>query len=120
MTGPREAASSGAGAPFDPRESFDATAIGGEIQRRIGVKTVRGEPLAKHTTMRVGGPAELFVVAHNVFELRALVRFARSRSLPLTLLGRGSDLVVSDAGIRGLVVQVRAEGSRIDGEHYVA
>ena len=74
MTGPREAASSGAGAPFDPRESFDATAIGGEIQRRIGVKTVRGEPLAKHTTMRVGGPAELFVVAHNVFELRALGR----------------------------------------------
>ena len=66
--------------------------------------------------MRVGGPADLFAVAHNLFELRGLVRYARARSIPLFLLGRGSDLVISDAGIRGLVVQVRAEATRIDGE----
>ena len=51
------------------------------------------------------------------FELRGLVRFARSRELPLTLLGRGSNVVISDRGVRGLVVHVRAEGSRIDGTH---
>ena len=65
--------------------------------------------------MRVGGPADLFATVHNVHELRAIVRFARSRGIPLTLLGRGSDVVIADAGIRGLVVQNRAEGSRIDG-----
>ena len=84
-----------------------------EMQRRVGVRVARGEPLARYTTMRVGGPADLFVEAHNAFELRGLVRFARSRELPLFLLGRGSDLVVSDAGIRGLVVLVRAGGWRI-------
>ena len=94
--------------------AFDAVAIGTAVQRRIGVKTSREEPLARFTTMRVGGPADLFATVHNVHELRAIVRFARSRDLPLTLLGRGSDVVIADAGIRGLVVQNRAEGSRID------
>jgi UDP-N-acetylmuramate dehydrogenase len=99
---------------------FDAVATGTDIQRRIGVKTSRDEPLARFTTMRVGGPADLFATVHNAHELRAIVRFARTRELPHTLLGRGSDVVISDAGIRGLVIQVRAEGSRHDGERYTA
>ena len=99
---------------------FDAIATGTDIQRRIGVKTSRDEPLARFTTMRVGGPADLFATAHNAHELRALVRFARTRGLPHFVLGRGSDLVIADAGIRGLVIQVRAEGSRTDGDSYTA
>ena len=100
--------------------AFDAIAIGSDIQRRVGVKTSRDEPLARFTTMRVGGPADLFATVHNTFELRALVRFARQRDLAHFVLGRGSDLVISDRGIRGLVIQDRAEGSRVDAERYVA
>jgi UDP-N-acetylmuramate dehydrogenase len=100
--------------------AFDPIATGTDIQRRIGVKTSRDEPLARFTTMRVGGPADLFATAHNIHELRALVRFARSRGLAHHLLGRGSDLVISDAGMRGLVIQVRAEGSRFDGDLFTA
>jgi UDP-N-acetylmuramate dehydrogenase len=100
--------------------AFDPIATGTEIQRRIGVKTSRDEPLARFTTMRVGGPADLFATAHNSFELRALVRFARTHALPHLILGRGSDVVISDAGVRGLVIQVRAEASRVDGERYIA
>ena len=70
--------------------------------------------------MRVGGPADLFATVHNVHELRALIRFARSRELPHTLLGRGSNVVIADAGIRGLVIQDRAEGSKVDGDRYTA
>jgi UDP-N-acetylmuramate dehydrogenase len=99
---------------------FDPVAAGTDIQRRIGVKTSRDEPLARFTTMRVGGPADLFATAHNAFELRALVRFARSRGIPHLVLGRGSDVVIADAGVRGLVIHNRAEGSRVDGERYVA
>src|SRR5204862_1653879 len=101
-------------------QAFDAVAIGSDIQRRVGVKTSRDEPLARFTTMRVGGPADLFASVHNIHELRAIVRFARSRGIPLTLLGRGSDVVIADAGVRGLVVQNRAEGSRVEGDRYVA
>jgi UDP-N-acetylmuramate dehydrogenase len=99
---------------------FDAIAVGTDIQRRIGVKTSRDEPLARFTTMRVGGPADLFATVHNIFELRSLVRFARTRALPHLVLGRGSDVVISDRGVRGLVIQDRAEGSKVDGDRYVA
>ncbi len=100
--------------------AFDPIAVGTDIQRRIGVKTSRDEPLARFTTMRVGGPADLFATVHNIFELRSIVRFARARDIPHLVLGRGSDVVISDRGVRGLVIQDRAEGSRVDGDRYSA
>ena len=90
--------------------------LGGDIQRRLGIKTSRNEPLERFSTMRVGGPADLFAEVRNLFELRGIVRFARQRDLPLFLIGRGSDLVISDAGIGGLVVLVRALALRTEGE----
>jgi UDP-N-acetylmuramate dehydrogenase len=95
-------------------------AIAADLTRRVGVRILRDEPLARHTTMRVGGPADLLVTARNAFELRAVVRYARTRGIPHIVIGRGSDIVVADRGIRGLVVICRAEGSRIDGRSYVA
>jgi UDP-N-acetylmuramate dehydrogenase len=100
--------------------AFDPIAAGTAIQRRIGVKTSRDEPLARFTTMRVGGPADLFATVHNVHELRAIVRFCRNRVLPHTILGRGSNVVIADAGIRGIVIQDRAEGTRVEGDRFIA
>ena len=94
--------------------------LGGDIQRRLGIKTSRNEPLARFSTMRVGGPADLFAEVYNLFELRGIARFARSRDIPLFLIGSGSDLVISDAGIGGLVVRVRAGAVHTDGERIVA
>jgi UDP-N-acetylmuramate dehydrogenase len=100
--------------------AFDALRIGTDIQRRLGVKTSRDEPMARFTTMRVGGPADLFAIAHNAFELRGLVKFARSRGISHTILGRGSNVVIADAGIRGLVILDRAEGASVREETFVA
>ena len=104
----------------DPPAALDTTALAADIARRLGVRAERDSGLARYTTMRVGGAADLFAVAHNVFELRGLVRFARARALPLLVLGRGSNVVVSDRGVRGLVVQVRTEASQVDADRYVA
>jgi len=104
----------------DTQRAADATAIAADIARRVGVRAERGASMAKLTTMRVGGSADLLAVAHNGFELRGLIRFARSRGIPLLILGRGSNVVASDRGVRGLVVQVRAEESRFEGHRYVA
>jgi UDP-N-acetylmuramate dehydrogenase len=103
-----------------PLTAADLVTLAGDIARRVGVKAERNAPLGRLSTMRVGGTADLLATAHNAFELKALVRFARARELPLTLLGRGSNVVISDRGVRGLVVHVRAEGSRVDGQSYVA
>ena len=94
--------------------------VGTDIQRRLGIKTVRNESLARFSTIRVGGPADLFAEVRNAFELRGIARFARSRDIPLFLIGRGSDLVISDAGIAGLVVVVRSAAHRIEEAHLVA
>jgi UDP-N-acetylmuramate dehydrogenase len=109
-----------AGTSRDAATAFDAIAVGTDIQRRIGIKTSRDEPLARFTTMRVGGPADLYAAVHNVFELRGIVKLARARALPHTLLGRGSDVVISDAGVRGLLIHVRAEGHEIADGRLVA
>ncbi len=101
-------------------EPFDAVRVAADLARRLGVKATRDEPLARFTTMRVGGPADLYAVAHNTFELRGIVRFARARAIPFLLLGRGSNLVISDAGVRGLVIHVKAEESRVDRDRYVS
>jgi len=99
---------------------FDAIRVGTEIQRRLGIKTSREEPLARFTTMRVGGPADLYAAPVNPFELRGLVRLARGREVPYTLLGRGSNVVIADAGVRGLLVHVRAQGYEIVDDRLVA
>ncbi len=69
---------------------------------RVQVRT--DEPLAKHTTFRIGGPADLYVTATTTDQLEKLATLAVERSIPLTILGSGSNVLVSDAGVRGLVI----------------
>src|SRR6476620_8009915 len=61
------------------------------------------EPLAKHTTLRVGGPAQFWVEPRTEAAFSGLIRFCRGESLPLFVIGRGSNLLVRDGGIRGVV-----------------
>jgi UDP-N-acetylmuramate--L-alanine ligase/UDP-N-acetylenolpyruvoylglucosamine reductase len=62
------------------------------------------EPLSKHTTLRVGGPAEFWVEPRTESAFAELIRFCHRENLPLFVIGRGSNLLVRDGGIRGVVV----------------
>jgi UDP-N-acetylmuramate dehydrogenase len=62
------------------------------------------EPLARHTTFRIGGPADLFVTTESEEELLAVVTLAREQGMDFLLLGAGSNVLVSDCGVRGLVI----------------
>jgi UDP-N-acetylmuramate dehydrogenase len=72
-----------------------------------------GVPLGPFTTFRVGGPADCLVEVHDASELVRAVAIARSCDVPCTILGGGSNLLVSDLGVRGVVVRVRG-GATID------
>jgi len=72
-------------------------------------------PLATLTTLRVGGPADRMAVAGDRHALLATLELARDAGVPCFILGNGSDLVVSDLGIRGLVVRNRARHVSLDG-----
>jgi UDP-N-acetylmuramate dehydrogenase len=94
--------------------------LAAEIRGMAGVHARLDEPMAGHTTMRVGGPADLLVAVDDLPALVGLVRLARARGIPHVVIGRGSDLVVSDAGIRGLVILCRAEDCRIEDRRLTA
>jgi UDP-N-acetylmuramate dehydrogenase len=67
-------------------------------------------PLAPLTTIKIGGPAKYFVEACNIGEVQEAVTLARSRDLPLFVLGGGSNLVVADTGWPGLVLKIAIRG----------
>jgi len=83
----------------------------------------RDEPMARHTSMRVGGPAEVWVEPGNETDLAKLLRYCHDRNVPVTIVGRGTNLLVRDGGIAGVVVQLTGEEfSKVerDGERLIA
>ena len=71
-----------------------------------GTRIEPDEPMAKHTTFRVGGPADLMLFARSGQEIAAAREICRQEGFPCMVVGNGSNLVVRDGGIRGLVIQV--------------
>jgi len=64
----------------------------------------RDEPLAKHTTLRVGGPADVYIEPSSEIDLANVLKFCGECNLPFLILGRGSNLLVRDSGFRGVVI----------------
>lgn len=81
---------------------------------RFGVQVQANVPLAPLTTMKIGGPAEYYATVHTTDQLLKLVRWARSVDLPYFMLGGGSNILISDAGLCGLVIENRCRQVRID------
>ncbi len=85
------------------------------LQRTLGGGLRRAEPLRLHTTFRIGGPADFFYVARDPERLVAALRAGHELGLPVFLLGGGSNLLVSDAGLRGLVIRNACEEVEFEG-----
>jgi UDP-N-acetylmuramate dehydrogenase len=78
-----------------------------DVLGRYNIQDVRfQEPMSRHTTWRIGGPADIFVCPKSVEEVRGAVLAAAELGLPWTVIGRGSNLLVHDGGIRGIVIKM--------------
>lgn len=64
------------------------------------------EPMKRHTTFRIGGPAEVFCMPESLTEVRQVLNICKEENLPYFILGNGSNLLVSDKGYRGVVIQL--------------
>jgi UDP-N-acetylmuramate dehydrogenase len=84
-----------------------------QLRRALGSGARAGEPLSRHTAIRIGGPADLFFVARSPDELRCAVQESHRVGVPWRVIGSGSNLLVSDAGIEGLVIKATAPGATI-------
>lgn len=65
------------------------------------------EPMSKHTTFKVGGPAECYIKIDNIQDLRHILKLSKQENIPLTVLGNGSNVLVLDGGIKGIVLNIR-------------
>lgn len=79
------------------------------IDRIFGERCRRDEPLAKHGSLRIGGPAAYWIEAHDVDELQTAWRFAHDHDLPVELVGLGSNVLFPDEGIRGVVIRLAGD-----------
>jgi len=96
---------------------METSAIAGDLAGLVSSATVikRDEPMARHTTLRVGGPADVYVEPANEADLAAALKFCSEHKIKFFILGRGSNLLVHDGGYRGVVVCLsHANFSRIE------
>ena len=70
-------------------------------------KILFNEPMSKHTTFKVGGPAECYIKIDNIQDLRQILKLSKQKNIPVTILGNGSNVLVLDGGIKGIVLNIR-------------
>ncbi len=81
--------------------------VGERLRHAFGrSRVLASAPLASFTTFRVGGPADWLVTLHGADEVRRAVAIAREAAIPATVLGGGSNVLVADAGVRGIVIRM--------------
>jgi len=108
---------------IQPGTLLDPLLASQELSQLVSAQTLirHHEPLAKRTTLRVGGPADLYVEPATENDLSAVLKFCSDRHSPVFVLGRGSNLLVKDSGFRGVViclaqpafVQVQVSGEQL-------
>jgi len=77
-----------------------------ELRGEINISLKLREPLSVHTSFRIGGPADVFAEVGNMEQLKKLVSLCKSRSIPLLIIGRGTNLLVRDKGYHGIVAKL--------------
>ena len=94
-----------------------------KLQKLLGeAKVLVQEPMASHTTFRIGGPADYFVMPETTEELAAVLNLCKEEQMPYFILGNGSNLLVGDKGFRGVVIQLykNFDGLQIEGTKVTA
>lgn len=75
------------------------------------------EPMAKHTSFKIGGPADVFIKVDNIEELKETLDLSKKNQIPLTIIGNGSNLLVTDKGIRGITAKLNLKDIEIKNEN---
>jgi len=86
-----------------------------EIEKVISKdKIYINEPMSKHTSFKIGGPAEIFIKVNEIKDLQAILKISKENNAPITVIGNGSNVLVSDEGIKGIVVKIELEKLEIE------
>ncbi len=84
-----------------------------DLAERLGFRYVENEPLSKHTSFKIGGEAEMFVTVSNLEQLKAVIKACKDNEVGLFVIGKGSNLLISDSGMKGVVLSLDGEFKEI-------
>lgn len=85
-----------------------------QTAQALGCPLRADEPMARHTTFQIGGPADRFLIVENAAQLQGLLSCLRQAGIPYLVLGKGSNLLVSDKGIRGAVLHLGGDFKKVE------
>jgi UDP-N-acetylmuramate dehydrogenase len=97
-------------------QESDEAPLAQELRRISGVRTKVSEPLARYTSMKVGGPADVFIEVENAEALTRVLRTLHRCGTNFCLLGNGSNVLISDRGLRGAVIHLAGEFKHVEWE----
>lgn len=84
------------------------------LQDVINSKNIlKNEPMSKHTSFKIGGIADYYIVVNSVQELKNVLKIAESNKIPITIVGNGTNLLVREGGIRGFVIKLNLNNFKI-------
>ena len=84
-----------------------------ELHKLVRGKILCNVPLSRYTSLRVGGPAEIMIYPLNIMELQKVINFSRIHKVPYFILGRGTNLLIKDGGVRGIVIKLSRSFKKI-------
>ncbi len=93
---------------------MDLREVGHFLESRITGTVSYSEAMRKHTTWRIGGPADLMVVPSGIDDIKLCVELAIENGIPVTVVGNGSNLLVRDNGIRGIVLKISSKFNKLE------
>ncbi len=86
-----------------------------EIENILGIHNVKyNEPMSNHTTFKVGGPAEIYVEIDSITKLEKVIEICKKAQIKINIIGNGSNLLVSDDGVKGIVIRYIANEVNIN------
>lgn len=82
--------------------------------QKLDCKIILNEPISKHTSFKIGGPADIFIEVENLVSLLELIKILNDSNIPFFLIGNGTNLLVSDKGIKGIVIKLNNSFKNIE------
>lgn len=83
------------------------------LVKATGAECIEGSLMKEHTSFRIGGPADYFITASNIEQLKTIIALCKSSEIPFMILGNGSNLLVSDEGLRMAVIRLAGDFKEI-------
>ena len=81
-----------------------------DLKKNIPKENIKiNEPMSKHTSFKTGGPAELYITAKNIEQVQGVLNYSKKNNIKLYIIGNGSNLLVSDQGVKGIVLKILLE-----------